>query len=137
MAVVSYLYFEGRCEDAIRFYQQALGAQLMFMMRCKDAPPGPHPIEPGMEEKVLHASLRIGGTVIGVSDGMCSGRPEFKGFGLTLEVKDKGEAERCFAALAEGGQVAMPLGETFFSPSFGMVTDRFGVAWMVMIPQAM
>jgi PhnB protein len=137
MALMPYVFFEGRCEEAIGFYQKAVGAEVMFLMRCKDAPPSPQGIKPGTENAILHASLRIAGTIVGMSDGMSNGKPEFKGFALTVEVKDKEEATRVFGGLAEGGQVQMPLGYTFFSPSFGMVTDRFGVLWMVMIPQPM
>lgn len=130
-----YLFFEGRCEEAIEFYRRALGAEVQFLLRIKEAPEGPDPamVPPGSEDKVMHASIRIGGTTILVSDGRCGGTPRFQGFSLSLVVSDAAEAERCFAALAEGGEVRTPLGETFFSPSFGMVADRFGVPWMVYV----
>lgn len=133
MEVQPYLFFEGRCEEAIEFYRSTLGAEVTMIMRYSESPepPGPGMIPPGSENKVMHASFRIGDTTVMASDGMCSGKPGFQGFSLSISAKDDGEAERLFAALAEGGQVQMPLGKTFFSSSFGMVADRFGVGWMV------
>jgi len=133
MQVEPYLFFNGRCEEAIEFYRSALGAEVMMLMRYKDSP---EPIEPGMippgsGDKVMHASLRIGETQIMASDGDCSGQPDFRGFSLSIAVADEAEADRVFAALAEGGQVQMPLARTFWSPRFGMLADRFGVGWMV------
>jgi PhnB protein len=131
MQVQSYLFFDGRCEEAIEFYKKTLGAKVEMMMRFKEAP-GDHKCTPGTEEKIMHSSLRIGDTLVMASDGMAKGKPEFKGFSLTLNAKDKPEAERLFGALSAGGQVTQPLVETFFSPSFGMCADKFGVGWMVM-----
>ena len=137
MQIQPYLFFEGRCEEAIEFYKQALGAEVEMLMRIKDSPepppPGMHP--PGSENKVMHASLRIGGAVLMASDGRCSGRPSFQGITLSLDAKDEAEAKRMFGALGAGGEVRMPLGKTFFSPCFGMLADRFGVGWMVIVPQ--
>ena len=133
MQVQPYLCFEGRCEEAIEFYRRALGAEMTALMRFKDMP-GPYPpdaIPPGGENKVMHASLRVGDSVVLVSDGRCTGKATFEGVYLALQVPDAATAERLFAALAEGGQVQMPLSETFWSPRFGMVADRFGVSWMV------
>jgi PhnB protein len=132
MQVLPYLFFDGRCEEAIEFYRKALGAEVEMMMRFEDAP-DPEASPPGNGEKVMHASLRIGGSTVLASDGHCTGKPTFQGFGLSLTANDVAEAERLFGALGEGGQVQMPLSETFFSPSFGMVADRFGVAWMVYV----
>jgi PhnB protein len=132
MQVQSYLFFNGRCEEAIEFYKKTLGAKVEMLMRFKEAP-GNHKCTPGTEEKVMHASLRIGDTRVMASDGMAQGKPEFKGFSLSLDAKDKTEAERLFGALSAGGQVHQPLVETFFSPSFGMVADKFGVGWMVLV----
>jgi PhnB protein len=132
MQVQSYLFFNGRCEEAIEFYKKTLGAKVEMLMRFKEAP-GNHKCTPGTEEKVMHASLRIGDTRVMASDGMAQGKPEFKGFSLSLDAKDKAEAERLFGALSAGGQVHQPLVETFFSPSFGMVADKFGVGWMVLV----
>ena len=135
MELQPYLFFDGRCEEALNFYQRALGAEVEMMMRIKDSPeppqPGVHP--PGSENKILHASFRVGDTVLMASDGRCEGKPVFKGFSLSLQVPTETEANRLFKALADGGQVQMPLTKTFFSPGFGMVADRFGVTWMLMI----
>jgi PhnB protein len=132
MLVQPYLYFDGRCEEAIEFYDKALGAKVDMLMRYKDCPePQPGMVPPGAENKVMHASFRIGDTQVLASDGHCSGKPSFQGFALALTVADAAEAERKFALLADGGQVNMPLAKTFFSPSFGMLTDRFGVSWSV------
>jgi len=134
-AVEPYLFFEGRCEEAIEFYRRALGAEVGMLMRFKDSPEPPQPgsCPPGSENKVMHASFRIGQTTVNASDGRCAGKPSFQGFSLALRVPAEAEAERLFAALAEGGQVRMPLAKTFFSPRFGMVADRFGVLWMVLV----
>ena len=137
MLVQSYLFFDGRCEEALNFYRNAAGAEVEMMMRFKDSPepaqPGMAP--PGSVNKVMHASFRIGDTVIMASDGRCEGRQRFEGFSLTLTVANEADAERMFGALAEGGQVQMPLAKTFFSSCFGMVADRFGVSWMVYVAQ--
>jgi PhnB protein len=133
--VQPYLFFEGRCEEAIEFYRKALGAEVNMLMRFKDSPeppqPGMHP--PGSENKVMHANLCIGGSGVMASDGRCTGKPDFKGFSLSLGLPTEAEAERRFAALADGGEVQMPLAKTFFSERFGMVTDRFGVLWMIIV----
>ncbi|HEV7619479.1 MAG TPA: VOC family protein [Burkholderiaceae bacterium] len=133
MQVQPYLFFDGRCEEAIEFYRSTLGAEVTMLMRFKE---NPDPVEPGMvppgaEHKVMHASFRIGDTTVLASDGRCLGRPSFQGFSLSLTVPDAVEAERLFAALADGGQVQMPLAKSFFSSRFGMVADRFGVGWMI------
>ncbi len=134
MQVQPYLFFEGRCEEALAFYRRALGAEVAMLMRYKDHPePAAGP--PDCGEKVMHAELRIGDSVIMASDGRCSGRPRFEGFALPLTVANEAEAERLFASLAEAGEVRMPLGKTFFSPSFGMAADRFGVLWMVYVAE--
>lgn len=133
MHIQAYLFFEGRCDEAIEFYQTALGAELEMVLRYKDSaePPPPGMVPPGAEHKVMHASFRIGDTTVMASDGRCSGQPNFHGFSLALSVASVDEAARVYAALADGGQAQMPLAKTFFSPSFGMVADRFGVSWMV------
>ena len=134
MELSPYLFFDGRCEEAIAFYRKALGAEVAMLMRWKDAPKGDAPpAAPGNEDKVMHARLRIAGTSVLASDGRCTGNPTFQGFSLSLTAKDDAEAARLFNALADGGQVQMPLAKTFFSPSFGMVADRFGVSWMVYV----
>jgi PhnB protein len=133
MQVEPYLFFNGRCEEAIEFYRSALGARVGFLMRFKEspdpAPPGMLP--PGSESKVMHATLQIGDSTVMVSDGNCSGQPAFQGFSLSIAVPDTATADRVFNALADGGKVQMPLTKTFWSPRFGMVSDRFGMGWMV------
>ena len=135
MLVQPYLSFDGKCAEAIEFYRRALGAEVVMMMRFGESPEPPPPgmVPPGTEDKVMHAALRIGETMLLASDGRCTGAPEFRGFSLSLTVADEAEADRLFAALAEGGQVQMALSKTFFSPRFGMVADRFGVSWMVYV----
>ncbi|WP_024304347.1 VOC family protein [Pseudogulbenkiania sp. MAI-1] len=136
MQVQTYLFFDGRCEEAIEFYRSALGAEVEMLMRFKDSPEPPQPgmVPPGAEDKVMHASFRIGESMVMASDGRCQGQPSFQGFALSLSAADQAEAERLFAALSEGGQVQMPLAKTFFSLCFGMVADRFGVSWMIIVP---
>jgi PhnB protein len=133
MHVQPYLFFDGRCEEAVEFYKKTLGAEVTQLLRFKDSPEPPQPgmVPPGSEDKVMHTSFRIGDLTVMASDGQCVGQPSFQGFALSLTVPDADEAERLFASLAEGGQVQMPLATTFFSPRFGMVADRFGVSWMV------
>ncbi|HTD66262.1 MAG TPA: VOC family protein [Candidatus Limnocylindria bacterium] len=132
--VQSYLFFDGRCEEAVEFYHKALGAEVEMLMRFKDSPEPPQPgCSPGDPNKVMHASFRIGETTVMASDGECQGKPSFQGFALSLTLPTEAEVERLFAALSEGGQVQMPLTKTFFSPRFGMVADRFGVSWMVLV----
>jgi PhnB protein len=128
-----YLYFDGRCEEALQFYHRALGAEIHMVMRFKDSPEPPQPgsCAPGSDDKLMHATFRVGATTVMASDGHCTGKPAFEGFSLSLTVPTEAQAGRLFAALAEGGQVRMPLARTFFSPCFGMVTDRFGVSWMI------
>jgi PhnB protein len=135
MQVQPYLFFDGRCEEAIAFYRRVLGAEVTMLLRWRDnpEPPAPSTLPPGTEDKVMHASLRIGETAILASDGRCGGQPNFQGFALSVTLPDEQAAEKLFTALAEGGQVQMPLARTFFSPSFGMVADRFGVSWMVYV----
>ncbi|HHO47500.1 MAG TPA: VOC family protein [Desulfobacteraceae bacterium] len=131
MLVEPYLFFEGRCEEALEFYRRALGAEVTFLMRYRESP-DPASIKPGMEDKVMHANVRIGDSTIMVSDGLCAGQAAFSGFSLTIALPGEAETRRLFEALSENGRVEMPLAETFWSPCFGMVTDRFGVSWMVM-----
>ncbi len=137
MQVQPYLFFEGRCEEAIDFYGRAMGAKVEMLMRFKDSPEPPPPSEDCggnvTPEKVMHASVRIGDTVVMASDGMCSGKPNFQGISLSLTLAGEAEAERVFNALSDGGEIRMPLAKTFFSPRFGMVADKFGVGWMIMV----
>ena len=137
MYVQPYLFFDGRCEEALDFYRRALGAEVTMLMRFKEAPEKPPEgtMPPGSDDKVMHAEFRIGESAIMASDGHCLQKPSFQGFSLTIAVKTEAEADRAFAALSDGGEVRMPLGKTFFSPKFGMVADRFGVGWMVIVVQ--
>ena len=133
MQVQPYLFFDGRCEEALEFYRTALGAEVTMLMRFKDSPEPPPPdmCPPGSEDKVMHASFRIGETTLMASDGRAQGKPVFQGISLSLSVPSDPEAQRLFKALGEGGQVQMPLAKTFYASSFGMVADRFGVSWMI------
>ncbi len=133
-----YLFFNGRCEEAIEFYRKALGAEVDMLMRFNESPDEPPPgmIPQDWGNKVMHAALRIGGSTIMASDG-CESGAKFGGFSLSVAVKTEAEADRAFDALADGGEITMPLGKTFWSPRFGMLTDRFGVGWMVIVPQEM
>jgi len=133
MQLQPYLFFDGRCEEAVEFYRRTLGAEVEMMMRFKDSPEPPPNATPDNADKVMHTSFRIGDTKVMASDGRCQGRPSFQGFALSLSARDEAEAERLFNALGDGGAVQMPLAKTFFSPRFGMVTDRFGVCWMVVV----
>ena len=132
MQVTPYLFFDGRCEEAIEFYKKTLGAEVAMMMRFSEAP-DKSMCTPGTENKVMHACLRIGGTAVMASDGRVQNKPKFEGFALSITPKDEADAERVFKALGDGGQVQMPLGATFFAKSFGMVADRFGVGWMIIV----
>jgi PhnB protein len=130
-----YLFFNGSCEQAVEFYRKALGAEVEMIMRFKESPEPPPPgrLPPGFENKIMHTSLRIGQTTLMASDGCADEKPNFQGFSLSLSVPSEAEADRAFAALADGGEVRMPLGKTFWSPRFGMVADRFGVGWMISV----
>jgi PhnB protein len=131
-----YLFFNGRCEEAIEFYRAAVGAEVLFLMRFKDSPePAAQPgmLPPGSENKVMHSTLRIGASTVMASDGRCQGEASFAGFSLSFTAPDAAEADRAFAALAEGGKVLMPLSKTFWSPKFGMLSDQFGVGWMITV----
>ena len=132
MQVQPYLFFDGRCEEAIEHYRRVLGAEVVTLSRFKENPE-PQYNPPGSDGKVMHAAFRVGDTTVMASDGMCQGAPKFQGVSLSLTVKDAAEAERLFAALGDGGQVQMPLTKTFFSERFGMVADKFGVSWMVVV----
>ena len=132
MSVQPYLFFNGRCEEALEFYGNAIGAKVEMLSRFKDAPQSAM-AQPGMENKVMHASFRIGETVLMASDGRCDGLPRFEGFSLSIDVPDEKTAESVFKALADGGKVTMPLEKTFWAPKFGMLEDRFGVGWMVSV----
>ena len=135
-----YLFFDGRLDEALAFYKKTLGIEVEFMMRFKDNPEAakhPESCPPGAEDKIMHSSFKLGGQSVMASDGFAKGNPEFKGFALSLSVKTEGEADKLFAALSEGGKVEQPLIKTFFSPKFGMLQDKFGVGWMVVVEQPM
>lgn len=130
MQIQPYLFFNGRCDEAIEFYRAAAGAEVTMLMRFKESP---EPVSQDDPEKVMHAEVRIGDTTLLVSDGQCGDQRDFQGFALSLTVAEDSEAERLFAALSDGGKVQMPLDQTFFSSTFGMLTDRFGVLWMIYV----
>lgn len=132
--VTPYVMFGGNCEQALEFYRTALGAKIEMVMRYKENPDPPPPgfLPPGMDDKIMHASLRIDGAALMASD--CPGpAPSLDGVAIALEMPTAAAVAKAFAALSEGGTITMPLGKTFWTPSFGMVTDRFGVSWMVMV----
>lgn len=134
MQVQPYLFFDGRAEEAIEFYKSTLGAVVEMLMRFKENPDADTAgmnLPPGSENKVMHASFKVGDTHVMASDGMCGGKPGFQGFSLSLTVPTEAAADKTFAALAKDGQVQMPLGKTFFAPKFGVVADKFGVSWMI------
>ena len=134
MQVQPYLFFDGRCDEALEFYKNTVGAKVGMLMRFKDAPE-PTQCNPGSENKVMHAQFQIGDTVVMASDGRNSGQPKFDGFALAVSGNSEAEVERMFNALGEGGQVTLALTKTFFSPKFGMLADKFGVHWMIMAAQ--
>jgi PhnB protein len=130
MHVQPYLNFDGRCDEALEFYKKALGAKVGMLMRFKDAP-DKSMITPGSENKVMHSQVQVGDATVLMSDGRCTGEANFHGIALAISVASEAEAEKIFTALADGGQVQIPLGKTFFSPRFGMLSDKFGVGWMI------
>lgn len=136
-AITPYLNFAGRCEEALNFYRKALGAEVEMMLRFDESPEPTPPgmLQPGFEKKVMHASFRVRGILLMASDGG-NGLHKFDGFRLALSVPTEADARSAFDALAEGGKVELPLTKTFFSPCYGMVTDKFGLGWMVMVPAA-
>lgn len=137
MKIEPYLFFDGRCEEAIEFYRKTVGAEVIMLMRYKDTPEagGRANVPVATEDKIMHATLRIGDSQVMASDGNCLGKPNFQGFSLSLTAAEDAEADRLFAALADGGTVHQPLIKTFFASRFGMVADRFGVQWMVLTSQ--
>lgn len=133
MTVQPYLFFEGRCAEAVEFYKRALGAEVLMMMRYKDAPgpKDPNMCPPENMDNVMHCTMKVGNSIVMCSDGMAKHPPEFKGFFLSLNLATEADAKQRYDALVEGGKVVMPLGKTFWSPCFGMLHDRFGIGWMV------
>jgi len=134
MQIQPYLFFDGRCEEAIEFYRGAVGAEVTMLMRFKENPEATAGcMPPGAEDKVMHASFQIGDSTVMGSDGRNEGKPNFHGFALSISAPNETEADKMFAALGEGGQVTLPMTKTFFSPRFGMLTDKFGVGWMIIV----
>ena len=134
MFIQPYLFFDGRCDEAIEFYKKAIGAEVEMLMRWKDSP-DKSMCSPGNENKVMHSCIKIGETSVMASDGRNTGKPNFDGFALSVDAKSDADAKTMFDALSDGGEVVMPMGPTFFASSFGMVRDRFGVHWMVIKPK--
>jgi PhnB protein len=136
MLVQPYLMFGGRCQEAVDFYRDALGAEVQMLMRFKEAPESPPPgmVPENWGDKIMHACLKIGDTQVMASDGCSVTGADFKGFSLSLTVANEAEADAKFAALSDRGNVTMPLGKTFFARRFGMAVDRFGISWMVIVP---
>ena len=132
MRVQPYLFFDGRCDEALQFYRDAIGARIVMTMRWKDSP-DQSMTTPANADKIMHAQFEVGDTVVMASDGRNGGQPDFKGFALSVIAGTEDEADRLFSALSAGGAVTMPMAKTFFSPRFGMLTDRFGVGWMVLV----
>jgi PhnB protein len=132
MHVQPYLFFDGRCDEAIDFYKNAIGAEVGMLMRWKDSP-DKSMCSPDNADKVMHAQFNVGDTTIMASDGRNTGNPNFQGFALTINGKDAAEVDRLFSALGEGGKVTMPLSKTFFSERFGMLADKFGMNWMLIV----
>ncbi len=139
MAVLAYLDFDGKCEEALQFYCQTFGAEIKALMRFEQSPePAPEGMmPPNTGHKVMHSELKIGDSVVMASDCHCSGNPKFQGISLTYSSPSTATIEKVFAGLSAGGKVEMPLSKTFWSPLFGTVTDRYGVTWMVMAEAAM
>jgi PhnB protein len=138
MNVQPYLSFEGRAQEAIDFYKSAIGAKVDMVMHYKEAPPDMQAqMSPDSKDKIMHAAFRIGDTQVLASDGRCTGKASFTGIALTLNAANNAEAEKLFGALTNGGQVTMPMSETFFAHRFGMCADKFGVGWMVIAPKEM
>ncbi len=132
--VQPYVFFDGKCEEAIEFYKKALGANVVLLMRFNDSPESPPPgCAPADSNKIMHAQFQIGETIIMAADGRATGNPKFEGFALSLSMPNEADVERAFNALANGGKIEMPLAKTFFSARFGMVEDKFGVFWMVLV----
>jgi PhnB protein len=134
MELQTYLFFDGKTDEALDFYKKAVGAKPKMLMRFKDAP-DQSMVSPGSADKIMHAAVDIGDTTVLMSDGRCTGNTNFQGFALTISAADEAEADKLFAALGDGGQVTMPMGKTFFARRFGMLADKFGVGWMVIVPQ--
>jgi PhnB protein len=135
-SIQPYLFFEGCTEEALKFYEKAVDAKIVALMRYKESPDQTM-CAPGSGEKVMHASFRIGSSMVFASDGRCTDQRKFEGFSLSLAAPSVADAERMFAALSESGRVEMPLMTTFFAKTFGMVADKFGVFWMVIVPAEM
>ena len=132
--ITPYLFFNGRCDEAIEFYKAALDAEIEYIMRF-DESPEPLPdgtLPPNFDKKIMHATITVRGVKLMVSDG-CAEELEFLGFRLAISEPTEEQARATFRALAESGTVDIPIGPTFWSPCYGMVTDKFGMPWMVSV----
>jgi PhnB protein len=132
MNVQPYLFFDGKCVEALEFYKKAIAADVKTVLRWKDSP-DPSMCTPANADKVMHAHFNVGDTAILASDGHNNGAPKFEGFALTITTKSEAEADKLFGALSDGGNVTLAMTKTFFSPHFGMLADKFGVHWMIMV----
>jgi len=133
MSVQPYLFFGGRCEEAIEFYRTAVGAEVERLVRFKESPEAQPNLPDCFDEKIMHVAFRIGASNLMASDGRCDGPPTFEGFSLSITVPDEAEADRVFEALSQGGLVTMPMEKTFWAPKFGMLQDRYGIGWMISV----
>lgn len=135
MPIEPYLFFRGRCAEAIEFYQKALGAEVVMSMRFRENPDENAPELPSdFGDRIMHASLKVGDATLMMSDGLSKEPTNFEGFSVSLTARDAAECERWFTALRDGGKIEMPLGKTFFAEMFGGVIDRFGLSWMIIVP---
>jgi PhnB protein len=134
MSLGTYVTFAGTCEEAFQFYAQHLGGKIEMMMPFDSAPPGTPSTDPNWAKKIMHGSMTIGGAYLMGMDASPAMYQKPQGFYVSLTVANVAEAGNAFAALSEGGQVRMPLGETFFAKRFGMLADKFGIPWMISCP---
>ncbi len=135
MQLTAHVNFNGQCEEAFAFYQKHLGGKIEAMMPHEGTPAGEH-VPPEWRKKIMHAELKLGGQVLMGAGAPPNRYQKPQGFAVTLQATDPAEAERVFGALAENGQVQMPIQETFWASRFGMLVDRFGIPWMVNCPKA-
>lgn len=130
MQVNPYLLYNGNCEEAFNYYVRALGGKVDMMARYQGSPAADH-VPPEWASKVMHAQLSIDGEVLMAADAPPGAAKPPAGFAVSLQVEDPAKADRVFAALADGGEITMPIDKTFWARRFGMCVDRFGIPWMI------